>query len=313
MRPLSISLLALSLFPAAAQSHDETWSRCKDLDKADASIDSCTALIESGRESKANLAVALSNRCGSYVNKGQFIRAIADCDEAIRLQPKLAEAWGNRGNAYRSSHEYDHALQDYDHALRLKKDFAGVYNGRGWAYRAQGNLDRAIRDFDQAIRLDPGLKFAFTGRGSVNFIEGRFSQAVVDLQHGVNLGDSQLRVAILLHLARRHAGEDDRQSLLARSAKVHDGQWPAPALKFYMDQLTADQLLAAAANQDPEKDQRQRCEANFYIAEDSLLRQDRARALAGFQTAASVCPQWILTYAAAVAELQRLEKEAISK
>jgi lipoprotein NlpI len=313
MRSLLISLLTLSLVPAAGQSRDESWSRCKDLEKTDLSIEACTVLIQSGRETKKNLAVALNNRCGSYVNKGQFAQAIADCDEAIRLNPKLVEAYGNRGNAYRSSREYDRALQDYDHALQLKPDFAGAYNGRGWTYRAQGDLDRAIHDFDQAIRLDPGLKFAFTGRGSANFIAGRFSQAVTDLQHSINLGESQLRVAILLHLARKHLGEDDTQSLMQRAAKVRDGQWPAPALKFYLGQVTADQLLVTAASRDPEKDQRQHCEANFYIAEDALLRQDRARAIAGFQTTASVCPQWILTYAAAVAELKRLDERALIK
>jgi lipoprotein NlpI len=271
------------------------------------SIEACTALIQSGRESKADLAAALNNRCGSYVNKGQFARAIADCDEALQLNPKLVEAYGNRGNAYRSNHEYDRALQDFDHALRLKPDFAGGYNGRGWTYRAQGDLDRAIRDFDHAIRLDPGLRFAFTGRGSANFIAGRFSLAVVDLQHSINLGEPQLRVAILLYLARRHLGEDDTRSLIQRAARIRDGQWPSPAVKFYQGQVTADQLLIAAASPDPEKDQRQHCEANFYIAEDALLHEDRARAVAGFQTAVSICPQWILTYAAAVAELKRLD------
>jgi lipoprotein NlpI len=308
MRSLFLSLLTLSLLPAAGQSRDESWTRCKDLEKTDLSIEACTALIQSGRESKADLAAALNNRCGSYINRGQLAQAIADCDEALQLNPKLVEAYGNRGNAYRSNHEYDRALQDFDHALRLKPDFAGAYNGRGWTYRAQGDLDRAIRDFDHAIRLDPGLRFAFTGRGSVNFIAGRFSLAVVDLQHSINLGEPQLRVAILLYLARRHLGDDDTRSLIQRAAKLRDGQWPAPAVKFYLGQVTADQLLVAAASRDPEKDQRQHCEANFYIAEDALLHEDRARAVAGFQTTASVCPQWILTYAAAVAELKRLDE-----
>jgi len=116
-----------------------------------------------------------------------------------------------------------------------------------------------------------------------------------------------LRVAILLYLARKHLGEDDTRSLMQGAARVHDA-WPAPALKFYLGQVTADQLLVAAASRDPEKDQRQHCEANFYIAEDALLHEDRARAVAGFQTTASVCPQWILTYAAAVAELKRLDE-----
>ena len=50
------------------------------------------------------------NASGSkYAMKGQFDRAIADFDEAIRLDPKNADAFYNRGNAYAEQRQYDRA------------------------------------------------------------------------------------------------------------------------------------------------------------------------------------------------------------
>jgi lipoprotein NlpI len=74
--------------------------------------------------------------------------------------------------------------------------------------------------------------------------------------------------------------------------------------------MTADQLQAAAANSDPEKDKGQHCEVNFYLAEDALLQQDRVQATARFQTARDTCPKTYVEYLGAIAELKGLESGA---
>ncbi|NDA09119.1 MAG: tetratricopeptide repeat protein [Alphaproteobacteria bacterium] len=59
--------------------------------------------------------------------------AIADYDEAIRLNPELAEAFNNRGNAKSTLEDYQGAIADYDEAIRLKPDDAGALHNRGVA------------------------------------------------------------------------------------------------------------------------------------------------------------------------------------
>ena len=68
----------------------------------DIRIIACTRNINSGRFTGRNLAIAFTNRGLAYKNKGLWDRAIADYDEAIRLNSDLAETFSNRGTAYYS-------------------------------------------------------------------------------------------------------------------------------------------------------------------------------------------------------------------
>jgi len=63
----------------------------------DQQIKSCTALIESEKELKENVAIAFYNRALAYENKKEYTRAIADYDEAVRLNPNDADALLYRG------------------------------------------------------------------------------------------------------------------------------------------------------------------------------------------------------------------------
>lgn len=63
----------------------------------DQQIKSCTALIQSGTELKENVAIAYYNRALAYENKDDYARAVADYDEALRLNPNDADALLYRG------------------------------------------------------------------------------------------------------------------------------------------------------------------------------------------------------------------------
>ena len=56
------------------------------------------------------------------------------------------------------------AIAEYDQAIRLNPLLAPAYLNRGVAYRKSGELHRAIEDYDEAIRLDPQLALAYSNR-----------------------------------------------------------------------------------------------------------------------------------------------------
>ena len=75
------------------------WQACTGNPEIDwdQQIKSCTALIQSGTELKENVAIAYYNRALAYENKDDYARAVADYDEALRLNPNDADALLYRG------------------------------------------------------------------------------------------------------------------------------------------------------------------------------------------------------------------------
>jgi tetratricopeptide (TPR) repeat protein len=91
-------VLAATAFSATAQMSPH-WQACTGNPGIDwdTQIRSCTALIQSGTELKENVAIAFYNRALAYENKEDLVRAIADYDEALRLNPNDADALLYRG------------------------------------------------------------------------------------------------------------------------------------------------------------------------------------------------------------------------
>jgi tetratricopeptide (TPR) repeat protein len=102
----------------------------------------------------------------------QYDRAIADFNQAIRLDPDSIFALNNRGAAYARKGQYDDAIADFNEAIRIDASYAITYNNRGIAYAKKGQYDRAIEDFDQAIRFDPKDASAFKNRNLTKQLMG---------------------------------------------------------------------------------------------------------------------------------------------
>ena len=87
--------------------------------------------------------------------QGRLGEAIAEYEEAIRLNPRDADAYYNRGSANDELGQYQRAIQDYDEALRLNPRAADYYHSRGIAYHELGQYQRAINDYGKALGLTP--------------------------------------------------------------------------------------------------------------------------------------------------------------
>src|SRR6266511_3731541 len=118
---------------AFAQTPQErAWCEGEDAVTVDQRLDGCSAVIKAARDKGDKLAEAFNNRAIGYRLKGEYDRAIADYDQAIKLKPS-AEAYFNRGNAHLGKSHYDHAIDDYNQAIKLKADFAAAFDNRCWA------------------------------------------------------------------------------------------------------------------------------------------------------------------------------------
>jgi tetratricopeptide (TPR) repeat protein len=88
-----------------------------------------------------------------YGDIGQRERAIADYDEAIRLDPKYATAYYNRGVIYGDIGQRERAIADYDEAIRLDPTLAQAWFNKGAVYANIGRLQEALACFERAYQL----------------------------------------------------------------------------------------------------------------------------------------------------------------
>ena len=144
----------------------------------DLAIDYCTRAIKSGTLSDRTLATAYYNRAASWERKRRYDRAIADFDEAIRLQAIRPEessvragTYAARGGSKFARRDYNGALADLDEALRLDPGRAEINVRRGQVWLAKSDPDKALQDFGAALRgsmIDhtqySGTGIAYAGR-----------------------------------------------------------------------------------------------------------------------------------------------------
>jgi tetratricopeptide (TPR) repeat protein len=113
---------------------------------------------------------AFYERCGVYRGMQHTSEALADCDQAVRLDPKSAIPLIERGAAYSDGlfpPSREQGLADYNEAIRLDPKYAPAFVSRGTHYQYhEENYYRAITDYSEAIRLDPKFALAFCLRGS---------------------------------------------------------------------------------------------------------------------------------------------------
>ena len=130
---------------------------------------------------------------GVYLRKDDWLRALADSDEALRLDPKDVMAHVNRGRAFGMRGDFDKAVASFDEALRLDPKSAEARRSRGMTYADQGDYHKAQSDCDEAVRFAPKSARAFADRGHAYGIDRYFETALADFTSLVQRGDCSQR------------------------------------------------------------------------------------------------------------------------
>src|SRR6516165_3092939 len=165
----AIACLA-ALAPARAQTPD--LDACGRSADNTARIKACSTIVTTPANPSAMVAWAYANRCQAQENARSFDAAIADCSEALRIDPGTAGVYNLRGFAYYAKGDADRALADYDAALRLKPDDAYAHAARGHIYLAKSDYAQAIQEFNAAIAARPGDAWSLASRGYAYSLAG---------------------------------------------------------------------------------------------------------------------------------------------
>jgi len=98
----------------------------------------------------------LARRGYAQLRQGNIALALADLDEAIRVNPAEAYFYMWRGSVLIATNQLDKALADVNHAIELKPKEALFYSLRGFLYTKQESYQKAVQEFERAIALNPG-------------------------------------------------------------------------------------------------------------------------------------------------------------
>ena len=131
---------------------------------------------------------AFETRAWVYVDMGDFDDAISNYNAAIHIYP-AAVTYYFRGVAFADKGDIDKAIADYTEAIRIDpKEAEASYLMRGFANRDNGNLDFAIDDFTSAIQLNPDYGPDFYSRAVAYEEIGDIENALRDLSEALKLG-----------------------------------------------------------------------------------------------------------------------------
>jgi len=126
---------------------------------------------------RQDIWVAYLNRGLAQSHAGHHRAAIADLDQALRLNPGSAQALNNRAGSHAYLGDYVQALRDFDEAIRLNPDRDFLIN-RGITKQKRGDLDGALQDFDIVLGQDPGNLRALCEKADTHRLSGHWSKAI---------------------------------------------------------------------------------------------------------------------------------------
>jgi len=152
---------------------------------------------------------AFIGRAGIYRLKGEYGRAIEDCDRAIKLGPDLPFGYVNRSLAYLGKDEFDRAIEDANQTIKIDANNASAYFSRMLAYLGKGELDRAIEDAN-AIKPDPADALALNTRCYRLAIVGRMQAALGDCNAALKLRPDDPQILDTRGFTYLKLGEIDR-------------------------------------------------------------------------------------------------------
>jgi tetratricopeptide (TPR) repeat protein len=237
--------LAMSCSPAMASDRSDRIA-CTQANGPEAKIAACTRLLESGKLSNKERSNAYQARGLFLREKGERDRAIADFNEAIRLDPNDPDAYnarsgswlldmgdvdralsdlnesiahapqnadsaifyGNRGNVWlEQKRDFDRAIVDYTHAIRLDPENSSAHLNRGVAWKELGQFDRAITDYTAAIRLSPRSETAYAKRGESWRLKGDLDRALADQDRAVAINPKGYDAYLLRGDTHRYKGD----------------------------------------------------------------------------------------------------------
>jgi tetratricopeptide (TPR) repeat protein len=125
----------------------------------------------------------------SYYDSEQFPRALAEFEQASRLQKPDYNMLVNWGLTYQKMGRLDLALAKLQDAAALEKT-AHVYSQIGMIYAQRREWPEALAELAKAEKFDPSWAFTYNCRAKIYFQQNRLAEAVTEYRKALALNPS---------------------------------------------------------------------------------------------------------------------------
>jgi tetratricopeptide (TPR) repeat protein len=133
-----------------------------------------------------SLGEANFNKAMALLHKGDSAAAIGQFTAAIKFDPNYIDAITGRASAYNRKGDSQSAIADYSKAIQLNSNDAVIFYNRGVIYLKQLVYDKAVADLSAAIKLQPIFPEAYVNRGVAYTALNKWADARKDFQKAVD-------------------------------------------------------------------------------------------------------------------------------
>jgi tetratricopeptide (TPR) repeat protein len=250
IRRILVWLFLATALTAPAVADDR--ADCRATGAPDAAIAACTRLIGAGHIQGSQLADLFAARGRAHRVQADLDRAIADFDEAIRLDSARAFFLELRGNVWFERRDYQRAIADYDRALQVNPRLVPAHIGRASAHFAKGDFDAAVADYQAAIELNPKAAGLYVQRGNVWRRKGDAARAITDYSEALRIAPALLGAHVARGIALEAAGDRsgaraDYQAALVAEARGDAGVRAQATARARLAMLDSAERSAAPA------------------------------------------------------------------
>lgn len=125
------------------------------------SIETCSKALDHEVLSKNDRMSTLINRGILYMRNGEYTQAMADYEDALKINPNKGETFLNIGAAHIYREEYAEAKDAIDKAIELgTTDLYAAYYNRAIAQERLGDITSAYWDYRKSLELMPEFEIA---------------------------------------------------------------------------------------------------------------------------------------------------------
>ena len=146
----------------------------------------------------------------TYLQMGRVPEALAEFQEAIRIDPRFVLAYANVGGTYLyQMGDIASALPVFQKILQLDPGNAWAQDSIGWSYFAKNDLPQAQAAFEKAVAANPQATLSRYRLAHTHRVQGHYQQAIETLQQIQKVDPSETSVFYDLGVVYERMG--DRQ------------------------------------------------------------------------------------------------------